>query len=157
MMWAARYSRDIAVDVARGYSYTSRRAATARDAWAIFAEYAAAHILYHPRYEHDDFEAALDAAIEALEARGLHAAPVEGGWAIALPGLSAYAAETVREAIELALRDTRFRGMPLWVFPCVVICDDQDAATHWPGAAVVRPAGRARRVDGLLRRMKGGC
>jgi hypothetical protein len=136
--WAARYSRDITADFARGFSFAGwslTPAATEADARAAMTRY-------------DERETADGEPIEveiAYEGEIAYCAEA-GGYLPVLAGLSAYWAGDRDEAVELARSDERFAGLPLFVFPAEYIGEDQDADVFGPGSALVRPAGDAEAV-----------
>lgn len=134
--FAARYSNDIARDLARGFSFAG---------WSHSPEpteeaaRAALVIIKIDKRTGDEREIAYDGEIAyCAEAQG---------YLPALAGLSAYFAEDADEAVELARADDRFDGINLYVFPAEYLSEDQDAAVFGIGSALVRPTGPATLVE----------
>lgn len=144
MVWAARYSTDIARDFARGRSFAGwslSPAPTPRAAWREYAEVFWYDRLQHPRYADED--EALDSLIDDLEREGYEPLPVEdgSGWVITTPGLCAFVGDTPGDAIDLARSaGWRFEGIPLWVFEA----DELGPDPAEPEFSLVRPRGPAR-------------
>jgi hypothetical protein len=130
--FAARYSNDIARDLARGFSF----AGWGLSATATESEMRAS--ISDP--ESNDYHADHDAVEIAYCAEAQ-------GYLPALAGLSAYWAEDADEAIELARGDDRFDGINLYVFPAEYLDSDQDAAVFGAGSALVRATGPATLVE----------
>lgn len=148
-MWAARYSFEAPSPEAKSYAGWSAPAPTPERAWWDWLEYVSPDRLYRLAERVGDDEA-LTRLREEWEDRGYGVAQLPmGGWMVTLPGLSAFVGDTPEEAVTRAKVDNRFAGMPLWVFPCCVLEEDQDAAVHGhnAGLAVVRVLGQARRVE----------
>jgi hypothetical protein len=83
-------------------------------------------------------EALVEDEVEALDL--VVAEAPEGGFYVARRGLSAFVGETVREAVEAALADDRFEGLPLYVFAIEhAELDDEDSGVWSTRIARVWP------------------
>jgi len=128
--WAARFSNDIAADLARGFS------------WAGWS--------FQPATSAE----ACQAQIDEYAGDGLRAYETEpayndelGGWLPMRPGLTAFVGDDADEAIERARRDDRFDGATLYVFECEYVSDDEDALVFGSGIERVKPVSAATLVE----------
>lgn len=118
--WAARYSSNITRDIERGYSFAG---------WAIDPA---------PTEEQLRSDLVKHYGWSRLNAERIRVEYTDdlGGYLPAHDGLCAWYAEDRDDAVDMALQDSRFDGIPLYVFRAEWIKQDPEDGTD-----IVRPIG----------------